>query len=86
MSNKKRNLQKAIEKSKPKKLVPWYSKKYKVSLQVAKNELSSLGFYDEVMIESFEEEGIKWKYMEDGYSGIAKVVPEGTEEWELYQY
>ena len=82
----KEKLRRALEKSKPKKLVPWYAKKYKVSLQVAREKLSNLGYYDEVMIESFEEDGIKWKYMVDGYSGTMKVVPEDTEEWELYQY
>ena len=82
----KEKLERALEQSKPEKLVPWYAKKYKVSLQVARGKLSSLGYDDEVTIESFEEEGIEWKYMFDGYSGTMKVVPEDTEEWELYQY
>ena len=88
MSKKKEKakLERALEQSQPEKLVPWYAKKYKVSLQVAREKLSNLGYDDEVMIESFEEDGIKWKYMLDGYSGTMKVVPEETEEWELFQY
>lgn len=88
MSIKKRQLKlkKAIELSNPEKLVPWYSKKYKVPIHVAEEQLSDLGYYEEVRIESYERSGMEWEYMYDGYSGAMKVVPKGTEEWELHEY
>ncbi len=86
MSKKRMKIQKALELFRPKKIIPWYSKRYKVSIEDAKVELMQLGFYDEVMIECYENDGVDWIYMEDGYTGDTKVVPKGTEECDLYMF
>jgi len=67
-------------------LILSYSKRYHVSENVAFFELCEIGFYDQVQIEMFERDGIEWEYKMDGYSGELKVVPKGTEEWDLFQF
>lgn len=69
-----------------KSLVTAYSKRYKVKQHIAENELMQIGWYDEVMIEYYERNGIEWEYRHDGYSGDTKVVPVGTENSELCYY
>lgn len=70
----------------PKNLVEEYTKRYAVSEIVARDELMSLEYYDEILIQEYEGEGIKWEYMVEPRTGEMYVVPEGTEEHELYDY
>jgi len=70
----------------PEKLVDEYSKRYAVSEIVAREELMLIGFYDEILIQDYEEENIKWEYIVEPQTGEMYVVPEGTEEHEFYDY
>jgi len=45
----------------------------------------SIGYYDDIMIQEYEKEGIKWEYKVEPLSGDMFVVPEGTEGHELYE-
>ncbi|MES9906563.1 MAG: hypothetical protein ABW168_28260 [Sedimenticola sp.] len=69
----------------PKDLVEAYLKRYAVSEIVARDELMSIGYYDEIMIQEYEKEGIRWEYKVEPLSGDMFVVPEGTEDHELYE-
>ena len=69
----------------PANLIEAYSKRYAVPEVVAREELMSIGFYDEIMIQEYEKEGIKWEYKIEALSGEMFVVPEGTEDHELYE-
>ena len=66
-------------------LVASYSKRYGVSADVAEKELLTLGYYDEILIQRYEKAGIKWEYRVEPLSGEMLVVPEGTEDYELYE-
>lgn len=44
-----------------------------------------LGYYDENLIQRYEKAGIKWGYRVEPLSGEMLVVPEGTEDYELYE-
>ncbi len=70
----------------PKELVGAYTKRYAVSEMVAREELMFIGCYDDVLIQDYEKEGVKWEYKVEPMSGEMFVVPEGTEEHELYEY
>ena len=61
-----------------------YSKRYGVSNRVAEDELMQLGYYDEIYIQHYEQEGIEWEYRVEPLSGEMVVVPQGTEEYEIY--
>ena len=67
-----------------KSLVESYAKRYAVSQYTAWDELMSLGYYDEILIERYEEEGIEWEYKVEPLSGDMFVVPKGTQDHELY--
>jgi len=62
-----------------------YSKRYAVCEMVARDELISIGYYNEITIQEYEKEGIKWEYVVEPLSGEMYLVPEGTEEYELYE-
>lgn len=66
-------------------LISAYSKRYGVNNLIAQNELMELGYYDDLCIQQYEKEGIEWEYMVDPISGEMVVVPEGTEEREIYE-
>ena len=66
------------------KLIKSYKKRYGVNESVAFSELNQLGCRDQLMITEYEENNIKWEYMVEPMSGEMIVVPEGTEEHELY--
>ena len=66
------------------KLIKSYQKRYGVNGSVASSELNQLGYRDQLMITEYEENNIKWEYMVEPMSGEMIVVPEGTEEHELY--
>lgn len=66
-------------------LVATYSKRYGVSEQIARDELVDLGFYDDLCIDAYEQDGIEWEYKVEPLSGDMYVVPKGTEEHEMYE-
>ncbi len=66
-------------------LINSYSKRYGVDKQVAERELMKLGYYDEICIQRYEEDGIEWEYKVEPTSGEMVVVPIGTEEHEMYE-
>ena len=70
---------------KKKPLVETYSKRYGVGHAVAWDELVSLGYYDELLIQQYEADGVEWEYKVEPRSGDMFVVPKGTEEHELYE-
>lgn len=63
-----------------------YMNRYNMEQHIAFEELSLMGYHDEAQICIYNQQGIKWEYQYDGYSGEMKVVPNGTPEWELYNY
>ena len=65
-------------------LIETYSKRYSVSNAEAWDELITIGYYDDILIQQYEKEGIKWEYKVQPLSGEMYVVPEGTEEYMLY--
>ena len=67
-------------------LIASYCKRYGVSANLAEQELMTLGYYDEILIQRYEKAGIKWEYRVEPLSGEMLVVPEGTEDYELYQF
>lgn len=70
--------------TRPASLVDAYSKRYAVTKLVAKEELIAIGYYDDLLIQEYENEGIEWEYRVEPCSGEMIVVPIGTEEHELY--
>ena len=68
-----------------KKLVESYARRYDVSRFDAWDELVSLGYYDRIYIERYEEQGIEWEYKVEPLSGDMFVVPKGTQDHELYE-
>jgi hypothetical protein len=68
-----------------KSLVNSYSKRYGVTESVAWEDLMSLGYYDNILIEQYERDGIEWEYKVEPRSGDMFVVPKGTEEHEIYE-
>jgi hypothetical protein len=70
----------------PKNMVAAYAKRYGVTELVARDELISIGYYDEILIQKYEEEGIEWKFMVEPRTGEMYVVPEDAEEHEFYEY
>jgi hypothetical protein len=68
----------------PKNLTGAYSKRYAVSEPTARDELITIGCHDDIMIQEYEKQGVKWEYMVEPMSGEMYVVPKGTEEYELY--
>ena len=61
-----------------------YVKRYGVSEAVAKDELYALGYHDKVLQEELEAQGIRWEYIVNPLTGELVLVPEGTEEHELF--
>lgn len=70
----------------PHNLVSAYVKRYGVTEIIAREELISIGYYEEILIQEYESEGIEWKYMVDPWSGEMFVVPESAEEDKLYEF
>ena len=62
-----------------------YSKRYGVNKTVADEELTTLGYYDELFIQHYEKEGIEWEYKIEPLSGDMVVVPKETNDNELYE-
>ena len=67
-----------------KKLVESYMKRYRINESMALFELAKLGYRDELTIAQYEKNDVEWKYMVEPLSGEMVVVPEETEEHELY--
>jgi len=67
-------------------LVESYSKRYGVNKIDASDELMEIGYYDDILIQEYEKEGVKLEYKVDTLSGDMFVVPEGCSEKELYDY
>ena len=74
-----------LQKHKPTSIVEAYSRRYAVNTVVAREDLISLGYYAEILIQEYENEGVQWEYRVEPLSGEMIVVPVGTEEHELYE-
>jgi hypothetical protein len=61
-----------------------YVKRYGVEETVAKEELYALGYYENVYEEELEAQGINFEYIVNPLTGELVLVPEGTEEHELF--
>ena len=66
------------------KLIELYMKRYGINESIAIIELMTLGYRDELTIAQYEKDNIEWKYMVEPPSGEMLVVPEETQEHELY--
>ncbi len=66
-------------------LVELYCKRYGVVQSDAWVELMSLGYYDELVIQQYEQAGMEWEYKVEPLSGDMFVVPTGTQDHELYE-
>ena len=62
-----------------------YKKRYAVDESTAYEELISLGHQETILIQSYEQEGTRWEYRVEPLSGEMVIVPEGTEEHEIYE-
>ncbi len=62
-----------------------YSKRYGVNQMIADEELTTLGYYDELFIQHYEKEGVEWEYKVEPLSGDMVVVPKETEDHEIYE-
>ena len=80
------NARRWLRKGAPRNLLEAYVKRYGVSHYDAHVELHSLGYREQLAIESYERDGIEWEYKVEPLSGNMLVVPKGTPEWELPQY
>lgn len=69
----------------PENLIEAYAKRYAISEVLARDELMSIGYYDEILIQEYEKEGIEWEYKYEPLTGEMFVVPAGTEDHELYE-
>ncbi len=69
----------------PKDLLAAYCKRYGVSEAEANGELMQIGYYDELQIQGYQKQGIKWKYQVEPLSGDMFVVPDDAKEHELYE-
>jgi len=67
-------------------LIEGYTQRYAVSESQAWDELVALGFYDDILIELYEQQGIDWEYKVEALTGEMFVVPEGTQDHEIYEY
>ncbi len=77
-----------MHKQGPKKdLVAKYARRFRVSKDDAFWELAKLGYYDEIQIERYEQDGIEWEYRVDPTCDFEmKVVPVGTPEQDLFRF
>lgn len=61
-----------------------YAARYGVAKSVATAELYALGYYEHVNQEELESQGINCEYILNPLTGELILVPEGTEEHELF--
>ena len=61
-----------------------YAKRYAIELDLARDELISLGLHDEVFTEEMEKQGKKVEYIVNPLTGELVLVEAGTEEHELF--
>jgi hypothetical protein len=64
--------------------VPRYVKRYSVAEAVAKEELNALGYYENVYEEELAAQGVRGEYIVNPLTGELALVPEGTQEHELF--
>lgn len=69
----------------PKDLISAYTQRYCVNTQIAEDELTQLGYYENLCIQRYEHAGMAWEYRIKPLSGEMVVVPQGTEEHEIYE-
>jgi hypothetical protein len=69
--------------TRPASLVDAYSKRYAVTNFVAREELVSIGYHDDILIQEYENDGIEWEYRVEPLSSEMIVVPRRTAEHEL---
>lgn len=61
-----------------------YTKRYAVKLDLARDELISLGFHEEVFMEEMEKQGKKVEHIVNPLTGELVLVEAETEEHELF--
>ena len=61
-----------------------YAKRYAIELDLARDELISLGLHDEVFTKEMEKQGKKVEYIVNPLTGELVLVEAGTEEHELF--
>jgi hypothetical protein len=66
------------------KYVSKYSKRYGVDACTARDELISLGYYEDIFAEELEAEGKELEYIVNPLTGDLVPVEAGTEEYELF--
>ena len=66
------------------KYIARYSKRYGIDSDTAREELISLGYYDEVYAEELHSEGKECEYIVNPLTGDLVLVEEGTQEHELF--
>ena len=66
-------------------LIASYTKRYGVEVAIAEGELIELGYYDDICIQHYENEGIEWEFRVEPTSGDMVVVPKGTKDHEIYE-
>jgi hypothetical protein len=72
-------------KERPKyKYVERYAKRYGIDEDTAREELISLGYYEDVFTEELEAEGKETEYIMNPLTGELVLVEAGTEEHELF--
>ncbi len=69
----------------PDNLIDSYSKRYGCSKFDAETELMEIGYYDEIQIQSYENDGVEWEYRVEPLSGEMVVVPKDAKEHEIYE-
>jgi len=52
---------------------------------VAEDELMQLGYYEHLCIQRYEQAGIAWEYRVEPLSGDMFVVPQDSEDREIYE-
>ena len=65
-------------------IIGGYAKRYAIELDLARDELISLGLHDEVFTEEMEKQGKKVEYIVNPLTGELVLVEAGTEEHELF--
>ena len=70
----------------PQNLVKKYQRRYRVDKKTAFFELAEIGYYEEIQIDAYEQDGVEWEFKVDGYDGEMKVVPKGTKDSDSFEF
>ncbi len=76
----------SFRKESQKPLLESYAERYGICESQAWHELAALGYYDTLMIENYEQQGIEWEYRIEPLTGAMLPVPTDIEECEIYEW